>query len=107
MGFDRSVGWSFPSLAPVRVKLMLLLLCVCLRACMRVCMCVCVCECYLTFSLAAGDKFNGRTANIFCEVHEALSTPTRGGCPFPLPCPLCSIDFWPVLNTGFARYLTI
>jgi len=26
-GFDRSVGWPFPSLAPVRVKLMLLLFC--------------------------------------------------------------------------------
>lgn len=38
IGFDRSVGWSFPSLAPVRVKLMLLLLCVC--ASVRVCACV-------------------------------------------------------------------
>lgn len=61
IGFDRSVGWSFPSLAPVRVKLMLLLLCVC--ACVRVC--ECDCSYYLTFSLAAGDKFNGRTRASF------------------------------------------
>lgn len=41
MGFDRSVGWSFPSLAPVRVKLMLLLLCVCpMGVCVSVCVCV-------------------------------------------------------------------
>lgn len=36
MGFDRSVARSFPSLAPVRVKLMLLLLCVCVSMCVRV-----------------------------------------------------------------------
>lgn len=43
MGFDRSVGWSFPSLAPVRVKLMLLLLCVCpMDVCVNLWVCACV-----------------------------------------------------------------